>query len=80
MPFWRFTLYTVLGCLPWVFFLGWVGTRVGANWESIREQLRYADYVVAVAILYMSPAWPCSASVSTAQVVPVSPVCKWPWY
>jgi membrane protein DedA with SNARE-associated domain len=51
MPFWRFTLYTVLGCLPWVFFLGWVGTRVGANWDTIREQLRYADYVVAVAIV-----------------------------
>ena len=22
MPFWKFTLYTLLGCIPWVFMLG----------------------------------------------------------
>ena len=51
MPFWRFTLYTMLGCIPWVLMLGWVGTKVGDHWEQIREQLRYADYVVIVAVL-----------------------------
>ena len=25
MPFGRFTLYTVLGCLPWTFALAWLG-------------------------------------------------------
>lgn len=50
MPFWQFTLYTVLGCIPWVLFLGWVGMQVGDNWEAIREQLRWADYVVAAAL------------------------------
>ena len=27
MPFWRFTVYTVLGCLPWTFALAWLGLR-----------------------------------------------------
>ena len=31
-------------------FLGWVGMQVGGNWEAIREQLRWADYVVAAAL------------------------------
>lgn len=51
MPFWRFTLYTALGCVPWVLLLGWIGLKVGDNWGAIRHQLHYADYVVAAAIL-----------------------------
>jgi membrane protein DedA with SNARE-associated domain len=51
MPFWKFTLYTVLGCLPWVFFLGWLGTRLGAHWENIRPYLHYADYAVVAALV-----------------------------
>jgi membrane protein DedA with SNARE-associated domain len=50
MPFWKFTLYTVLGCIPWVLFLGWVGVRLGEHWEDIRAYLRYADYVVVGAL------------------------------
>jgi membrane protein DedA with SNARE-associated domain len=51
MPFWRFTIYTTLGCIPWVLFLGWVGLKVGDNWEAIRDQLVYANYVVVAAAL-----------------------------
>lgn len=51
MPFWRFTLYTVLGCVPWVIMLTYVGTKVGANWEKIQRQLHYLDYAVVVAIV-----------------------------
>ena len=29
MPFWRFSLFTVLGCLPWVFGLTLIGQQVG---------------------------------------------------
>ena len=49
MPFWKFTLYTVLGCVPWVLFLGWLGTRLGTHWENIRPYLHYADYAVVAA-------------------------------
>ena len=51
MPFWKFTLYTLLGCIPWVFFLGWLGVRLGEHWEDIRPYLHYADYAVVAAIV-----------------------------
>jgi membrane protein DedA with SNARE-associated domain len=51
MPFWRFTLFTVAGSVPWVLALALVGRSVGDNWEHWRHQLGYLDYVVAVAIL-----------------------------
>ena len=51
MPFWKFTLYTTLGCIPWVFMLGYVGVKLGDNWEKIRSYLHYADYLVLVAIV-----------------------------
>jgi len=51
MPFWKFTVYTALGCIPWVILLTWVGVRLGDNWEAIRGWLHYADYVVAAAIV-----------------------------
>jgi len=61
MPFWKFTLYTVLGCIPWVFFLGWLGTRLGAHWEDIRPYLHYADYAVVAAlagiVVYLVVKW-----------------------
>ena len=31
MNFWKFTLYTALGCIPWVAMLGYVGYKLGAN-------------------------------------------------
>jgi membrane protein DedA with SNARE-associated domain len=51
MPFWRFTLLTVAGCVPWVTALALLGRGVGANWESWRHNLGYLDYVVVAAIL-----------------------------
>jgi membrane protein DedA with SNARE-associated domain len=51
MPFWRFTLFTVAGSIPWVLALALVGEKVGENWEDWRHRLGYLDYVVVVAIL-----------------------------
>jgi membrane protein DedA with SNARE-associated domain len=51
MPFWKFTVYTLLGCIPWVFFLGWLGVRLGEHWEEIRPYLHYADYAVVAALV-----------------------------
>jgi membrane protein DedA with SNARE-associated domain len=48
MPFWRFTLFTLLGCIPWVFLLGFVGDQVGHNWTQWKDSLRYVDYAVVV--------------------------------
>jgi membrane protein DedA with SNARE-associated domain len=50
MTFWRFTLYTVLGCLPWVVMLTYLGMKVADNWEKIQRQLHYLDYMVVLAV------------------------------
>jgi membrane protein DedA with SNARE-associated domain len=51
MPFWRFSLLTVLGCLPWVFMLTLIGREAGDNWEQWKDNLHYVDYAVAAAIV-----------------------------
>jgi membrane protein DedA with SNARE-associated domain len=51
MPFWRFTLLTLLGCIPWVLMLALVGQAVGENWEEWRGHLHYLDYAVVAAVL-----------------------------
>jgi len=51
MPFWRFTLFTFLGCLPWVFALAFIGKQAGDNWTKWKDSLHYVDYAVAVLIV-----------------------------
>jgi membrane protein DedA with SNARE-associated domain len=51
MPFWRFTVLTLLGCIPWVLMLSLVGKSVGDNWEEWRGHLHYLDYAVLAAIV-----------------------------
>jgi membrane protein DedA with SNARE-associated domain len=51
MPFWRFTVLTLAGCIPWVLMLGLIGREVGSNWEDWRGRLEYLDYAVLVAIV-----------------------------
>jgi membrane protein DedA with SNARE-associated domain len=50
MNFWKFTLFTVLGCVPWVALLGFIGVKLGSNWEKIRPYLHYVDYLVVAAV------------------------------
>src|ERR1700742_4079069 len=51
MPFWRFTVLTLLGCIPWVFMLTFIGKQAGDNWESWKDYLHYVDYLVAAVIV-----------------------------
>ena len=51
MPFWRFTLLTLAGCVPWVILLALIGREVGGNWEEWRDHLHYLDYAVVAAIV-----------------------------
>ncbi len=51
MPFWRFTVYTLAGCIPWVLMLALIGEAVGHNWEDWRHKLGYLDYVVLAAVI-----------------------------
>ena len=51
MPFWRFSVLTLAGCVPWVLLLGFIGQEVGSNWESWKHNLEYVDYAVAAALV-----------------------------
>ncbi len=57
MPFWKFTLYTAAGSVPWVLMLGYVGVKVGDHWEKIQARLHYLDYTVVAAILLLIVWW-----------------------
>ncbi len=50
MPFWRFTVLTLVGCIPWVFALGLIGDLAKANWRTYKHDLQYLDYAVLAAV------------------------------
>jgi membrane protein DedA with SNARE-associated domain len=50
MPFWRFTIYTVLGCLPWTFALAWLGYLLGENWARVEEFLQPVAWAIVIAL------------------------------
>ena len=51
MPFMRFTMLTLAGCVPWVLALALAGQAVGSEWTDVRKGFKYADYAVLVLIL-----------------------------
>jgi membrane protein DedA with SNARE-associated domain len=53
VPFWRFTLYTFLGSLPWALGLAYVGVLFRENWEKIKSFWHGFDLVVVVALLVL---------------------------
>jgi membrane protein DedA with SNARE-associated domain len=53
MPFWRFSVLTTIGCVPWVLMLALIGVEVGERWEEWRDRLHYLDYAVVAGILVL---------------------------
>jgi membrane protein DedA with SNARE-associated domain len=51
MPFWRFSLLTLAGCIPWMLMLTYIGVKVGERWRQWQGYLHYVDYVVAALIV-----------------------------
>lgn len=51
MPFWKFTIYTFLGCIPWMILLTTIGYYAGENWETWKDYGHYFDYLVAAVIV-----------------------------
>ena len=37
MPFWRFSVLTLAGCIPWVLMLTFIGKQAGDNWEDWKD-------------------------------------------
>jgi membrane protein DedA with SNARE-associated domain len=57
VPFWRFTLYTLLGSLPWSLGLAYVGVLFREHWHNIRNFWRGFDLVVVLALLALFGVW-----------------------
>jgi membrane protein DedA with SNARE-associated domain len=51
MPFWRFTVLSLLGSIPWVLALALAGHALGGNWTSVRKDFQYVDYAILALIV-----------------------------
>jgi len=56
MNIWRFTVYTVLGCLPWVLALTWIGALLGERWDRAEAVIRPFAWAIAIALV-LAVAW-----------------------
>ncbi|MDX6647528.1 MAG: hypothetical protein QOK40_3255 [Miltoncostaeaceae bacterium] len=57
MPFGRFSVLTLVGCIPWVTGLAVAGQALGSRWETLQRGLHYVDYAIVVAILAGAVWW-----------------------
>jgi membrane protein DedA with SNARE-associated domain len=52
MPLGRFSVLTLIGSIPWVVGLAYLGHALGGDWTSARRYFEYVDYaIVAVIVL-----------------------------
>ncbi len=51
VPFWRYTVLTLIGSALWCFGFAAVGWALGKSWGSFHHDFRYADYVVAAIVV-----------------------------
>jgi membrane protein DedA with SNARE-associated domain len=56
MPFWRFTILTTIGSIPWCLGLAFAGQQTRQDWTKIKDALHYVDYAV-IALLAIGAAW-----------------------
>jgi membrane protein DedA with SNARE-associated domain len=46
-----FSIYTFMGALPWTALFAWLGVKMGANWELIREKLHNFDLTILILVI-----------------------------
>lgn len=49
--FWKFSIYTFVGSVIWSYFLGWIGFKLGENWDSLKDYFHKFDYLIVGIIL-----------------------------
>jgi membrane protein DedA with SNARE-associated domain len=57
MPLRRFTTYTLLGCIPWVFALTWIGAALGSQWEKAAKVIEPVGGLIAAALVVGLAFW-----------------------
>jgi len=48
---WRFSIYTFVGSFIWSYFLGWIGFKLGENWDSLKSYFHRFDLVIGLVII-----------------------------
>ena len=51
MPIVRFTVFSLIGALPWTIGLAVAGHALGSDWTSVRKAFEYVDYAIVVLIV-----------------------------
>lgn len=49
----KFSIYTLIGSIPWCFALAYIGFMLGPNWTILKEYFHYMDVVVVVAVVIL---------------------------
>ena len=57
MPVGRFSVFTLIGSLPWTFALTGVGYAVAANWDSVATAFSYVSVVIGVVAAAVIAHW-----------------------
>lgn len=57
MPFWKFTIYTFLGVIPWTYALTWLGVVVEDNWERVLDYFDIPTLIIASVLLIGAVIW-----------------------
>ncbi len=51
MPVVRFTVFSLIGAIPWTLGLALAGHALGSDWTSVRKAFEYVDYAVVALIV-----------------------------
>src|SRR5437773_12495568 len=54
MPFWRYTVLTLIGSAVWAFALAGVGYGLGTGYDRFHKDFRFVDYAVVAGILLLA--------------------------
>ncbi len=54
--FWKFSIYTFVGSVIWSYFLGWIGFKLGENWDSLKDYFHKFDYLI-VGLIVLGLIW-----------------------
>lgn len=53
----KFTIYTVLGSLPWTLVLGYIGVILGQNWHIVSNYFHIMDLIIGISIVLFIIYW-----------------------
>jgi len=55
--FWQFVVYTFVGSFIWSLLLGFIGMKMGENWNTLRDKLHGFDVAIIILIIIGAVWW-----------------------